>query len=362
MTMVSIAPTILFPQIIYRTKQDLQFNSENEGLCFLASFPATGTLTHIQFATGTVTTTTAVNCRIETWDTASTPTFTPTGTLYHADATGSLTITATTDNSKILEMPINSGTGISVTAGDVVAIRFKMPAGTSDVNLAYLADAGQPFLPWSGAAAVGYDQSGAGTYSMTAGTPPLALKYTTLGIVPIMGYTGPIISTGESSGFTSASSPKEYGNVFTLPYKARVAGAFLHMYWEPTGTVLLNCRAAAGTLLSASPVANGISGYTVGFIPLTTPQTIAKNIKFSLSIEATGTGASYMRHTNVTSNAELAGSHAGINTYQVTYVGTTPTETNTRVNCIVPVIDQVDDGDGAGAGGLAANPIKGFTS
>jgi len=362
MTMVTIPPLSVFPHLVTVTSPNgIAFNSTNEGACFVMMIPFTGTLTHVVFKAGTVTTDTTMNCNIVLWDVASSPTYTPlTASPYQTNSNGSLAVLAADDN-KVLEIPINSGTGISATAGDLVAVLIRCDAvGTPNMEIV----TNMNFPTTMGhASAVGYDQAGAGTFTYLNGAPILSLRYQTTGLVPIAGYVGPYLSL-PTPNFHGTSSPDEIGNVFTLPYKCRVLGAHFNAWGNPSQVMQLNCRDASGTNLSSSALFNSSNDTDQGFVLLATPQTIAKNTEFSLTLEATITGSDvYLYVPTYTANADLGGDLAGINTFQVTFAaGASRTETNTKRVLISPIIDQIDDGDGAGAGGLAANPIRGFTS
>src|SRR6185295_5385053 len=96
------------------------------------TMPATGTLTGVQFQTGTITTgQNSCPIRVETMDAT---TGNPSGTLAYTNSNGTVDIASSDDNVALACTNINSGTGVSVTYGDIVGITIGRSGGASTLN------------------------------------------------------------------------------------------------------------------------------------------------------------------------------------------------------------------------------------
>ena len=112
---------IPFPLVNDFADTGMLIDAADEAAAFIVQVPVTGTLTGFIAKLGTVTTGATIQCRLETVSTADGK---PTGTLYNANATGSLVVLATDDNKVV---SFSFGSSFTVTAGDIVAFIVKQP-------------------------------------------------------------------------------------------------------------------------------------------------------------------------------------------------------------------------------------------
>lgn len=346
MALVTIPPTQLFAIPVAPDRFTMQANAASEGAAWIFQAPVTDTLTHLVFATGTVTTGSTLDGRIETVGTTGNPS----GTLYNASGTGTLAIVATTDNNKILELPINGGSGVAITRGDYIACTVRQPSSAAgDAEIAFCA------------LSSGYYQTDRPTCSRERSSgwedviaitqPAFGIRCTTNGLTHIPGMIGPTTSVPGISGWTSSSNPDEYGNSFVAPAKMRICGAeYKHTIAGNTGDFRVNLRSDSGTLLANTADLEGdraSNGYRRVLFP--TPYELVAGTRYDLTLEArtaTATGGLW----NNVSSGYLALFSGGSSTYQVSYNnGASRTTSTDRVTSIVPLVDQIDDGAGAPA-------------
>ena len=358
MALVSITPTILWPWPAPPDRFTMTADAASEGAAWIFQAPVTDTLTHLIFATGTVTTGATANGRVETVGANGLPS----GTLYDANGTGTLTLVATTDNNKILELAINGGTGISITKGDLIACMVRAPS-SSPGNFQISFSSLNSGIYVSGLPLALRDQSGgSGTWEQLAGqvAPMFAIRCSTAGITHIPGCYGPSTSNAGIGGWTSSSNPDEIGNSFIAPAKMRIFGA----EYRPTlstnsGDYRINLRSSGGTLLANTADIEGDPGAATGRrVVFPTPYEVAAGTRYDITLEArTATAAGGL--WNHVASGYLAAHPSGADTYRVSYNnGASRTTDTAQVTGIVPLIDQIDDG--TGGGGLASNPIQGF--
>lgn len=108
---VSGGPTFTFSAI----------DAADEGQAFMIRIPKTGNVAKVLWATRTVTTGSTITVRGETWDETTTPSQ-PSGTLFHANFTGTSVIADTDDNIAVLT---SLAAAVAVTRGDKVALIIK---------------------------------------------------------------------------------------------------------------------------------------------------------------------------------------------------------------------------------------------
>ena len=137
--------------------------------------PRTGTLTHVGFGTGTVTSAAAIQLRLETMST-----FNPSGTLYAANATGSQAVPSTNTYYRV---PINGGLGVPVTQGDRVAVVLSCPSGSPNLQVATVYGHGNygPVTGW------GSSYDGAEWVGSITSSPTVQFEYSDAPAVPEMG-------------------------------------------------------------------------------------------------------------------------------------------------------------------------------
>lgn len=356
MALVTIKPIDLWPWSAPPDRFTMTADAASEGAGWVFQAPVTDTLTHLIFATGTVTTGATVNGRIETIGANGFPS----GTLYDANATGTLTLVATTDNNKILELAINGGTGIAITKGDAIACTVRAPSGSPGTfQLAFAAQnigIRQPSFPY----AVRDVSGGAGNWEHIAilAIPMFAIRCSTAGITHIPSCYGPSTSNTGISGWTSASNPDEIGNSFIAPAKLRICGAqFRTTVNANTGDYRINLRSSSGTLLANTADMEGdvgAAGWRQVIFP--TPYEVAAGTRYDITLEArTATAAGGL--WNHVASGYLAAMPSGADTYRVSYNnGASRTTDTTQVTGITPLVDQIDDGAGVSSSVYVTRP------
>ena len=113
------------------------FNAENDQCAAMFYAPDDLTITHFGFRTRASNATDDIQCRLEARGTTNQY---PDGTLYHADAHGTITnVPANTNH----EVAINGGTGVSITRGDPIWMLLKaVNTYTGSITMARYGDFG----------------------------------------------------------------------------------------------------------------------------------------------------------------------------------------------------------------------------
>lgn len=176
--------------------------------------PKTGNVSKILWATRTVTTGATITVRGETWTETTTPSQ-PSGTLYHANFTGTSVIADTDDNIAVLT---SLTAAVAVTRGDKIAIIIKQPAASfGNMNLASFSDDAQDF-PYL---LLNTGVSPTISWAAVAQSPVLGLEYDDGSYEPISGcYPFHVIT---STAFANSSTPDEIGLRFKLTFPCQVA-------------------------------------------------------------------------------------------------------------------------------------------
>jgi len=175
----------------------------------MTEIPESGIVTGIKFCTATVTTGCTLSATIETVNEA---TSVPTGTLYHANATGTVVVSNTDDNViKTVTFPGN----VPVNAGDCVAVVLRISSGTPSAlqlrALQGMVETSQPFRY----------RIQTGTTTMAGTVPSIVFTYSTGDVVPEGGL--PFSLTANLSLSTS-TTPDEVGNKLTALLNCRSHG------------------------------------------------------------------------------------------------------------------------------------------
>lgn len=190
--------------------------NEKGGVVYQA--PKTGSVTHIWWRTGVVTTGATVNVRIETVGATGDPTGTPCGTQ-------GTQVVADTDDNVDFFTPL--GANCSVTRGTVYAILIENPAASFG-NMQIVGNSDRlAYFPYGLSYTTGY---GKGAVSVMA-----AMRYSdgTYGYVPGIDLFDSITSRTYNNG----STPDIWGNRFKFKTKKRVYGAYLHGDFDGDFTV-----------------------------------------------------------------------------------------------------------------------------
>jgi hypothetical protein len=136
MTIQTLPMAVLMPPVLHNNGQAtaagvtmvtaMTFDGAGDRLALITWVTKTGLLTDVRFRTGTVTTAGATfQIQIEGVDGSGNPD----GTAKYANANGTVVV-STSDDSVWKTVPINGGTGVTVTKGDLIAIVLTVSSGT----------------------------------------------------------------------------------------------------------------------------------------------------------------------------------------------------------------------------------------
>jgi hypothetical protein len=343
-----LARNVTIPYTVYAT---LDANGELCGA--IIRIPRTGTLAKIGVRVRSVSVADAIKVSLQTVDDA---TGRPTGTLYAANATG------------IIESPgalttywasLNSGTGVSVTKNDLVAIVIEFNSYVSG-NLAIDYGIGMP------AAVIGnpycYSYLG-GTWSLSvAAIPNFGLEY----LVDAAGVIVPVFGClpgayGNVGRYNSTSNPNRRGLRFQFPFACRAIGAWATVDLDGPATLSLYGSDGFTILDTATldPDVRGSTGAAMYYWLFTSPLSPTKDANYRLALlpaSETNVGLSYFDLTDDGAVAAMAGSDGGINWHYTASNGVPDeeadwTQTLTRRPMMGLILDQLDNGVGGSGGG-----------
>jgi len=326
--------------------------SEKAGLIMLA--PKTGNISKVGFYVAAHTSNATLDVRIET---VSATTGLPTGTLFGTNTSGTAATTATGWYESTLTA------SAAVTMGDMVALVVAQPAASpGNCSIGDLAN-------WFGSGSGTGIPFGANYVSSWAAAAsyrrPLIFPVyddATYGFCPL---NMPITAVNNAYTWNSSSTPDEVGNRFNLVVPTRIVGARVFMnpagdsrdfslrLYNNAGTQLAtrtfdSAQYAGATYLwgdflfaAAVDCSAGVHRMTI--LPTTTSNNGSGHVTIS-----SATGARYA----------MPGGNDAYWTER-TDAGSF-SDTNTRLMHLIPLVQGFDDG--AGGGGLAANPIRGFVA
>lgn len=176
-------------------------------VALICPIPQTGNITGIKFATATVTTGCTIIGTIEQVTGSK-----PNGTLYHANATGTVVVANTDDNvSKTITY-----TSFAATQGDLVGIKLAVSSGTPSslgirTSLTQMGTSAFPAL---------YVNS-ATTDAWGTNVPNILITYDTGDVVPM---EVSFFTANTNLAVSSSTTPDEVGILFTAPYSCRTNG------------------------------------------------------------------------------------------------------------------------------------------
>lgn len=343
MTLTDIGGVVYVPEIRTTTESNVTLDASDEKAAAVIRIPQTGTLKKICFGTATVTTGDTVNIRIETVDAASGE---PTGSLYDANGTGSQAVGNSDDNT-LFWVQINGSSGISVTAGDIVAIVVAIDYVDGSLQLRI---ASTYVFPYGLTYTTGAWAKGS-TFMLE-----VALEYST-GVVNIYAYP-PFTITSPS--IDNATTPTIVGNRFTLPMGVRVVALWARVDLDGDANIVLYGSDGYTELASVSLDKDVRGNTTVGvFVINITPTELLANTYYRVAIRPTSTTNLSPMYITVADDGAVKGIDAlpfGQNIVLTTSDDNIPdaegdwTQSNvSRCMCGI-VIDQIDLG--AGAGGI----------
>lgn len=331
----------------------MTFDAAGDRLALITRIPKTGTLTAIEFRTGTVSTTGATfQIQVEGVD----GTGLPDGVAKYTNANGTVVV-ATSDDGVWKSVSLNSGTGVSVTKGDLVAIVLSVSSGTPNTvivqggNVSSMTTLGTfPYMAqdtagsWakfaSSALACPFVLSYGGTYELTPGANPT-----------------------HSQALSSIGNGAERGLRFNFPVPVRAYGmrAFLGniaagadfraVLYNDTPTLLTEVNSGAD-IDGDVAVSTTNDGWYEFIFP--SAQSLSANTTYHATIYQKTANSVSLLENSFSSNAYMNAYHSGTAMYLSTRSGGTGafTTTNTTMPMIQLLVDGFDDGLGGGRASL----------
>lgn len=352
-------PVYLGPKNIRDTSATTQtLNTSGHYVAWVVPAPKTGTVDRVHFVAGAVTANgDGLRARIET---PSATDGLPSGTLIGGSS--EVTIAAVSANAWN-----RSGAGLAaaVTRGQIVAVKLLSPAGTTynGVLRTHLTNAHGPGVNMGTHGIVPYVVNAVPTATkVIPGGMTLALEYDD-GTTPVILDAIPCVSVANTS-FSDASTPDERGNLFQVAFPCRLIGVYHQTLPDGTGrTFDLVLYQGTSTVLETISIDGDISR-NLASGPMEhlfdTPIELAANTDYRLVLKPTGGGSiSQMQYVIDTSagGTRLREAAVGGTSWQLTTRADAGawTDTPDTVACLGLIVDQFDDGAGAG-GGLLTHP------
>lgn len=317
-------------------------DAANEYAAIVAQAKEDITIQNICFRTVTVTTgTTALDCRIESVDTA---TGLPSGTLFATDTNIAHNLADSDDNTWVTSANLTANA--SITKGQWFAVMVKNPAASfGNFQIAHNTEP-QVIHP--------YGVSVTGTKQVFL--PTIGAKTSGGAFVNFGPNYYPAVS-GADTAFNSGSTPDERGNVVTLPFKCRVCGIAYYGFGAAGTTFELILYDTDGSSVLAAITVDSDVIQTNAMGPNyhyfdDSPVTLSAGSQYRVVMKPGGA-------TNVTLASFTVG-EAGIldtiaggqNIHHTQRTdGGSWSQTATTRNYMGLIIDQLDDGAGSGGGG-----------
>lgn len=335
-------PSLWIPQIPYGPTASAPsftanaLNASGIKFAMILQAPKTGSIRKIHFRTGTVTTATDTDVRVETVDGA---TGDPSGTLFGTTTNATVLAASITANAWVTSPALTADA--AVTQGDLLAIVLAptgtpnyqvngMTVGTSGVRLPYL-DLGTTYT------------------KVTSNLPVVGLEYSD-GSFAAIAQVWPINAINTHT-YNNGSTPDEYALKFQLPVGARLAGVWL---WADTDgdfdLVLYDNSSTA--LLTKSFDKDNRQGTGIGFhfLRFGGSQAISANTTYQLAIKPTTATSLTIYSFDVNSAALLDQLSGGQNFNHSTRTDAGAwTDTATRRLFIGLMLDGIDVGSSAAA-------------
>lgn len=305
--------------------------------------PKTGSIRKVHFRTGTVTTATDTDVRIETVDAA---TGNPSGTLF--GTTTNVTVASGSLSANTWITTGNLTADASVTKGDRLAV-VVAPSGSPNYQVVrigggYQADVGFPYAT--------HFASSSWTKS-DAATPVVALEYSD-GSFACMPYVTPFTAVNTHTVGTG-STPDEVALKFQLAAPVRATGAWLRIDGDADYDVILYDSDGSTSLASVSVDADirssaGQSAPTIALFTGTASLTAATNYYLAIKPTTASTLTAYSFDVNAAAILDQMDGGQNFHWAQQTDAGGW-SATTTRRPIMGLIIDGIDDGAGGGSGG-----------
>lgn len=331
----------------------ITFDNSADKIALVHRVPKTGTLTAIEFLTGTVSTTGAtMRAAVEGVGTDGHPS----GTVKYTNAEGTVVV-ATSDDNAWKSVSINGGTGVTVTKGDLVATVIDVSSGT----------------PNTIALAVGAATSmalGNFPYVTANTTGSYAKKTDSLGLAVVWNYGGTYeyfygANAAISTALTNVGNTNERGLRFQVAAPIRVYGVgamlanaaagadFRVRLYDSTPNLLTNGELEVGADIDGDTFpSTSMDGYAEFIFPASIE--LAANTTYYATIYQRTANNLALGQVGVTSAAYLAAMPGGAQCYLGTRSGGAGafSDTQTVVPLMYLLIDGIHDGSGSGGGGM----------
>lgn len=319
------------------TNAPMLLDAGDEKAAFIFSPPKDGEIDRVCFLTATVTTGALLDIRLETVDAA---TGAPTGTLVDTNSNATRLILATEDNTWIEVTLTAPATVLKTQRIALVIVNPVVSPGT--LNIARFTNQVNNFP---------YNALFTGTWTLQQDAPIMAVRYDDTTYPPILGAFP--CSVINQTTFASNSTPDEIGLFFRCNFNQRFAGVWAWV--ELDGDVDVKLYDSNGsTVLETLSFDKDIRGATSARLAVArfvTPRTFALNTDYRLTILPTTTTTCSIAMMTFAAAALMDGVPMGQTWHKTerTDAGAW-TQTTTQRPFMGLILDQLDDGAGAGGG------------
>lgn len=336
------------------TTTTFQIDAADEGAAFMLRIPKTGNISKVLWGTRNVTNGSTITVRGETWDETTTQSQ-PSGTLFHANFTGTSVIANADDNIPVLT---TLSAAVAVTRGDKIALVIKQPnTSFGNLTIAAFSDDAQNF-PYS---LLNTGVSPAVSWSVASlCTPCIAFEYDdgSYAWIPSI-YPFHAITT---TAFANSSTPDEIGLRFKLPFPARIshwwawvlpAGNFNVNLYDSDGAT----KIAGGAFAVDKDSCRTSSAAELHLLPFTSTADLTANTYYRMVIEPSTTTNVSLYDFTVNTAAVMDAFEGGQN-FHLTSAKNPAAEgdwTNTTTRRPFMGIGLSGFSDGAGAGGMRSD-------
>lgn len=316
--------------------------NEKAGLVFQPE--KSGDIVGYRFRTGTVTTGTTADCRVETVNTD----MIPSGTLWDTDTNGALVVDAADDQSWLEVTFTNPAT---VSKGDLVALVFSIG---SPGNLQFLGMGSALVYADTDAMPKGWQYTSA--WTANSSWPTFLLVYDD---GDVLSATRHRCGVGTSNTVTTATTPDEMGNIFRVPVPCSLSGVVFYFSRAASG---------AGDIILYDSSNNVLATVNFDFIDSTAAVkelffdssiSLAKDTDYRVVFKPSNTNSVFVQ------TFDIGGSDVILPFFGLNFRKTSRTDAgawtddDTLFTDLHLIFDKFDDGVGAGSGGLITHPGMG---
>lgn len=333
----------------------MTFDGSADRLALITTVPKGGTLTGVEFRTGLVSTAGATfQIQIEGVDASGNPD----GTAYQTNANGTVVV-ATSDDNVWKAVSINSGTGVTMTKGDPIAVVLTVSSGTPNTVIIAGAVNGMAFT--YGTFPYLVQDTGGGSWArIAAGTNTWCLVFNYGGTYETL--LGSTVVHSESAA--AIGNGAERGLRFQVPWKMRVCGARIRLQNIAAGADFrVRLYDSDGTTILASARSSSVDwdgDWTVGttadnYLDFVFPETptLSAATTYYVGVHQTTANAVAISEATVSAAGHMNAFPCGSGFYGVNRATGTSgawTEAQTTRPMVHLWVDGFDDGAGSGGG------------